>query len=191
MKQKIAAILSRHKKKIVTDTGFTPSAVVVPLFYNEGEIHVLFTQRSQNVNFHKGQACFPGGTHQANDASLLDAALREIDEEIGLKAKAVEILGELDDKTTVSSGYVISPFVAFIPYPYPFKLDDKEVEQIFSVPLSALMNEANLKQNYYPTDDRTGPGYAYEYEGHIIWGATARILMQLIELLKSESRAFC
>jgi len=100
----------------------------------------------------------------------------------------VEILGELDDCPTLGSGYVISPFVAFIPYPYHFQLDSKEVEEFFSVPLSALMNESNFRQDYYPTGDKAGPGYAYEYEGKIIWGATARIVKQLIELLRSVSK---
>ena len=190
MKQKIAAVLSHHKKRKLTDERLTPSAVLMPLFYNEGQYHILFAKRSEEVDFHKGQVCFPGGGPEPHDSSLLQTALREAEEEIGLKAKDVEILGELDDNPTLTSGYVISPFVAFIPYPYPFKLNHKEVEQIFSVPLSAFLEDkVNFRQDYYPTEDKSGPGYAYEYEGYIIWGATARILTQFIALLKSESGA--
>jgi len=155
------------------------SAVLIPLFYNQGQYHILFTERSDEVDFHKGQVCFPGGTREPSDSSLLQTALRETEEEIGLKAKDAEILGELDDSITLTSNYVISPFVAFIPHPYPFKADSRETREIFSVPLSFLMDEANFKQD----------SYAYEYEGHIIWGATARILKQFIDLLKSESGA--
>jgi 8-oxo-dGTP pyrophosphatase MutT (NUDIX family) len=110
---------------------------------------------------------------------LLQTALRESEEEIGIEAKYVEILGELDDSITLTSNYVISPFVAFIPHPYPFHSDGREIKAIFSVPLSFLMGEANFRED----------SYAYEYEGHIIWGATARIIRQFINLLKSESEA--
>jgi len=193
MKGKIAKILQEYKKRRIISEKLIPSAVLIPLFCSQGQLqgqlHVLFTKRTEKVNFHKGQICFPGGTRQLSDSSPLQTALRESEEEIGLKAEDVEILGELDDSATLSTNYLISPFVAFIPYPYPFKADNKEVEQIFSVPLSALMDEANFRQDYYPTEDSAGPGYAYEYEGHIIWGATARILRQFTELLRSGTES--
>jgi 8-oxo-dGTP pyrophosphatase MutT (NUDIX family) len=179
VKQQIEKILRHRKKEKITGKNLRASAVLIPLFYNQGQCHVLFTERSDAVNFHKGQVCFPGGTQESSDSSLLQTALREIEEEISLKAKDVEILGELDDSVTLTSNYVISPFVAFIPHPYPFKADDREIKEIFSVPLSFLMDEANSRQD----------SYDYEYEGHIIWGATARILRQFIDLLKSESGA--
>ena len=179
MKQQIEKILRHRKKEKITGENLRASAVLIPLFYNQGQCHVLFTERSDEVNFHKGQVCFPGGTQESSDSSLLQTALREIEEEISLKAKDVEILGELDDSLTLTSNYVISPFVAFIPHPYPFKADGREIKEIFSVPLSFLMDEANFRQD----------SYDYEYEGHIIWGATARILRQFVDLLKSESGA--
>ena len=179
MKQQIEKVLRHHKKRKITGENLKTAAVLIPLFYNQGQYYVLFTERSDEVNFHKGQVCFPGGTQEPSDSSLLQTALREIEEEISLKAKDVEILGELDDSITLTSNYIISPFVAFIPHPYPFKAEDREIREIFSVPLSFLMDEANFKQD----------SYAYEYEGHIIWGATAWILKHFIDLLKSESEA--
>jgi len=179
VKQQIEKILRHHEKKKITGENLKASAVLIPLFYNQGQYYVLFTERSAEVNFHKGQVCFPGGTQEPSDSSLLQTALREIEEEISLKAKDVEILGELDDSVTLTSNYVISPFVAFIPHPYPFKAEGREIREIFSVPLSFLMNEANFKQD----------SYAYEYDGHIIWGATAGILKQFMDLLKSKSGA--
>ena len=187
MKQKIEKILRHYKKRKSNDENIIPAAVLIPLFYNEGQYHVLFTQRSDEVNFHKGQVCFPGGGPEARDSSLLQTALREAEEEIGLKREDVEVLGELDDSVTVTSGYVISPFVAFIPYPYPFKADPREVEQIFSVPLLALMDEANFRQDYQTISGRTVCVYYYEYGGKVIWGATARIVRQFTELLRSET----
>ncbi len=189
MKQKIKQILAHYHKNKIVDEKLTPSAVIVPLSYREGECHIFFTERSDQVNFHKGQICFPGGTREPGDASLLDTALREANEEIGLDAKDVEVLGELDDNLTVTTGYVISPFVASIPYPYPFKVDRREIKQIFSVPLSALMDEAIFREELQSFDGETMPVYFYEYEGHVIWGATARILKRFIELLRSEGGA--
>ena len=179
MKQQIEKILRHRKEKKITGENLKASAVLIPLFYNQGQYHILFTERSEEVDFHKGQVCFPGGTREPSDSSLLQTALRETEEEISVKAKDVEILGEFDDNVTLTSNYVISPFVALIPHPYPLKVDGREIREIFSVPLSFLMNEANFKQD----------SYAYEYEGHIIWGATARILRQFMDLLKSESGA--
>jgi 8-oxo-dGTP pyrophosphatase MutT (NUDIX family) len=177
VKQEIGKILRRRKKQEITGENLRTSAVLIPLFCNQGQCHVLFAERSDEVDFHKGQVCFPGGRQEPSDSSLLQTALRETEEEISLKSKDVEILGELDDCMTLTSNYVISPFVAFIPYPYPFHADGREIKEIFSVPLSFLMDEANFRQD----------SYDYEYEGHIIWGATARILRQFIDLLKSES----
>jgi 8-oxo-dGTP pyrophosphatase MutT (NUDIX family) len=179
VKQQIEKILRNRKKEKITGENLKASAVLIPLFYNQGQYYVLFTERSEEVVFHKGQVCFPGGTQEPSDSSLLQTALRESEEEIGLEAKDIEILGELDDSITLVTNYVISPFVAFILHPHSLKTNGREVKGAFSVPLSFLMDEANFKQD----------SYAYEYEGHIIWGATARILRQFIDLLKSESGA--
>jgi len=148
-------------------------------FMTRGNIMSCLLKGAKRYNFHKGQVCFPGGTLEPSDSSLLQTALREVEEEIGLRAEDVEILGEFDDSVTLTSNYVISPFVAFIPHPYPFKADGREIREIFSVPLSFFMDEANFKQD----------SCEYEYDGHIIWGATAGILKQFIDLLKSESNA--
>jgi 8-oxo-dGTP pyrophosphatase MutT (NUDIX family) len=193
VKQRIAEILLNYRKRKITRENLKSSAVLVPLFCNEGQCHVLFTQRSNEVKFHKGQVCFPGGTFQPGDTSLLQTALREAEEEIGLKAEDVEILGELDDTITVTSGYVISPFVAFIPHPYLFKVNCREIKQILSVPLTTLMDEANFRRgwNLQTNENQAIPAYHYEYKGHNIWGATARILKHFIELLLSESGALC
>jgi 8-oxo-dGTP pyrophosphatase MutT (NUDIX family) len=179
LKEQIKRLLCNREKKRITGRDLKASAVLVPLFYNEGQCHILFTERSEEVVFHKGQVCFPGGTQEPSDSSLLQTALRESQEEIGLEAKDIEILGELDDMLTLTSNYVISPFVAFVPYPHSLRTNGKEVRGVFSVPVSFLMDELNFKQD----------SYAYEYEGHIIWGATARILRQMISLLKPESGA--
>jgi len=179
VKQQIERMLRHRTTKKITGEDLRASAVLIPLFYSQGQYHILFTERSDEVVFHKGQVCFPGGTQESSDSNLLQTALRETKEEIGLEAKDIEILGELDDMLTFVTDYVISPFVGLITRPHSLKTNGREVKGAFSVPLSFLMDEANFKQD----------SYAYEYEGHIIWGATARILRQFIDLLKSEDGA--
>jgi 8-oxo-dGTP pyrophosphatase MutT (NUDIX family) len=179
MKQRIAGILAGRKKSAITGPGLKASAVLIPLFCKQGEYYLLFTERSDEVQSHKGQVCFPGGKHESYDASLLHTALRETEEEIDLKPDDVEVLGELDDIPTFTSNYIISPFVAFIPHPYTFKADRRETRGIFSVPLSFLADDANFRED----------AQCYEYEGHVIWGATARILRQFVGLLNTESGA--
>ncbi|OGN92034.1 MAG: hypothetical protein A2Z75_02860 [Chloroflexi bacterium RBG_13_50_10] len=188
-KEKLARILRCYRKSKISDVRLKSSAVLMPIFCSEGQYHILFTERSEEVNFHKGQVCFPGGGPQRQDANLLQTALREAEEEINLRAKDVEIMGELDDCITHHSGYVITPFVAFIPYPYPFELNTREVEEIFSVPLSAFTGETNIRYGYHPPEADSASDFAYEYEGHVIWGATARILKRFSELLRSKSGA--
>jgi len=179
VEQQIRKALSHREKRGIVEADAKASAVLVPILYRRGEYCVLFTERSDEVVFHKGQVCFPGGTREESDSTLLQTALRESEEEIGLGAGDVEILGELDDIPTITSNYVISPFVAFIPHPHSLRTNGREVKGTFCVPISFLMDEGNFKQD----------SYSYEYGGHIIWGATARILRQLTALLKGEGGA--
>ena len=137
---------------------------------------------------HKGQISFPGGARSKTDTTLLHTALRESWEEIGLEAKDAEIVGELDDTPTTTSGFNISPFVAFIPYPYKFTLSPYEIEEIFSISISALLHKASRKEERYTFGSQTFVNYSYEYEGRVIWGATARIVEQLLEIWQSVCR---
>jgi len=190
MKQNLKEVLGNYQKRKNIDAGLTPSAVLLPIYYKEEQIYILFTQRSNLVLHHKGQICFPGGNYEHSDTSLLQTALRETEEEIGLKAEDVEILGELDDINTTSSGYAISPFIALIPHPYQFKINPQEITRMFSVPLSKLMDNTTLKYGYTGHEDQQHASFYYEYGEHIIWGVTARILCQFLGLLKPESGAY-
>ena len=179
MKQRIADILARRRKRKVAGEDLIACAVLMPLFCRQGQYHILFTERSDEVYSHKGQVCFPGGKQEPTDSTLLETALRETEEEIDLKAEDVRILGELDDIPTITTSYVISPFVGLIPHPYAFRADSREIREIFSVPLSFLIDEANFRRDTW----------SYEYEGHTIWGATARIVRQFVDLLRTEGGA--
>jgi len=189
MKQNLNKVFDHYQKRKNTDANLKPSAVLVPLFYKEDHIHILLTQRSEQVLFHKGQICFPGGSYQYSDTTLLRTALRETEEEIGLTPGDVEVLGELDDNSTTSSRYVISPFVALIPYPYVFTPNYNEIKQIISIPLSELTNELHYPQSSPYSNEQFRINYTYHYGDHVIWGVTARILNQLIELLELRNGA--
>jgi len=156
--------------------------VLVPIYDREGQCHILFTKRTHEVNYHKGQISFPGGAYDDGDDSLLTTALRECTEEIGLMPDDVEVLGELDDFVTQTSNYVISPFVAVIPWPYRFQASKEEIEEIIEVPVSALLDTECLRLETSVIDGEEVTSRFYHYQGRVIWGATAQILNQFLDV---------
>ena len=162
-----------------------PAAVLVPLYLNAGEWHVLFTQRTHLVESHKGQVSFPGGRVEPEDTSRVETALRETEEEIGLRRTDVTVLGQLDELLTVTQ-YHITPIVGVFPWPYSFVLSTAELSDVFGAPLSWLANPDNLEiQQREPiVPGRKIPVYYLHYQGYTIWGATARMLLNLIEVAR-------
>jgi 8-oxo-dGTP pyrophosphatase MutT (NUDIX family) len=166
------------------NSDFIHAAVLIPIFLESDVYKILFTQRTNRVEHHKGQISFPGGSIEEKDRSLLDTALRESCEEIGLLRKDVEILGQIDDTLTVASNFIVRPFVGRIPYPYPFKINAVEVAKIITVPIEIFFSEEAYKERE-PLDfiDPSYDGPIYEYRGNIIWGATARIMENFIQIV--------
>ena len=161
--------------------NLTVAAVLFPLLFKEHELHVLFTKRTQTVKVHKGQISFPGGMHDPHDENLLATALREAQEEIGLKPEDVEILGELDPIATVTTGFQVHTFVGLIPYPYGFKPNGREVAEILTVPLHFLADDHHWSRRSYQAGDQAFEAYFISYDNYRIWGATARILKIFFE----------
>ncbi len=163
------------------------AAVLIPLFSENGEHKILFTKRSTQVKNHKGQISFPGGVVEEKDQSLLETALREAQEEIGLLKEDVEILGQTDDTTTVVSNFIVHPFVGVIPYPYDFVISSEEVDRIIEVPLKVFLgHNTQYRQNSAEFEGVIYPGSAFRYKGDVIWGATARILENLMRILEGK-----
>ena len=183
MKQRLREALSQRQKRYIVDANRVLSAVLLPIYYKQGQYYILFTKRTEQVKEHKAQISFPGGACEKRDGTLVNTALRECTEEIGLKAEAVELLGELDDTVTTTSNYIISPFVAAIPWPHPFKVNRRETEEIIEVPISALLDKSSLRQETEILDGEVVSSYSYHYQGRVIWGATARILNQFLDIL--------
>jgi len=188
MEQRLREALSRRQKSHIVDSNRVPSAVLVPVYCKQGQYWLLFTKRTDRVKEHKGQISFPGGARHEGDKTLIDTALRECAEEIGLVPGEVEVLGGLDDTVTVTSNYIISPFVALIPYPYQFKVDGWEVEEIIEVPISALLDEDCRRQETEIINGQAVTSYSYHYQGRVIWGATARILHQFLDIFSRAMR---
>ncbi len=182
MKQRLKQALSQRRKNRIVDASRVPAAVLVPIFYKQGEYYILFTKRTEGVKDHKGQISFPGGSYEEQDGTLVNTALRECTEELGLPAEAVEVLGELDDTPTLTTDYLISPFVASIPWPYELKLDSTEVEEVIEVPVSALLDRDCWREETDTLRSQPITTYSYYYRGEVIWGATARILHQFLNI---------
>lgn len=187
MIEDIRKTLAARQKMVIVDSSLTDSAVLLPIYQENGKCHIIFTKRTDHLTHHKGQISFPGGGRHDDDKTLLETALRESREEIGLKEADVSILGELDDAATVTSLYRIVPFVGLIPYPYDFKIDRFEVDEVFGLPLEGLLNNANRKEEDLVYGDKLIRVYTYELNGRVIWGATAWILNQFLEILRKVS----
>jgi 8-oxo-dGTP pyrophosphatase MutT (NUDIX family) len=180
----IRKILSSRKRRIIEHPPFSHAAVLVPLFKKGEGCHLLFTKRSDQVKYHKGEISFPGGVVDEEDLELINTALREADEEIGLKKSDVQVIGILDDIITVTQ-FIVTPIVGFFPYPYAFKVSEVEIAELIEVPLSSLLDEACFSKKEIIRGGQREVVYAYQYREHIIWGATARILKQFLDLILS------
>jgi 8-oxo-dGTP pyrophosphatase MutT (NUDIX family) len=186
MKESIKQILKGREKKYISNPELTTSAVLVPIYEKDGECYIIFTKRTETVEHHKGQISFPGGRKDKSDRNLLATALRESFEEIALRPEVVEILGELNDESTISTNFIVSPFVGFIPYPYDFEINREEVEELMKVPLAALRDKASFHEETITSRERTFTTCFYHYGEQVIWGATARILKGFLDLVYTD-----
>ena len=158
--------------------GFKQAAVLLPLVNTANGISVIFTERAWHLRHHPGQISFPGGKHEASDNSLLDTALRETEEEIGILQQQVDIFGRLPSIATIS-GFTITPYLGFVDSNHQLIIDKHEVRSVFEVPLSYLLDSKNFHKQHLIANKQRHYTFCINYQNRLIWGATAQILHNL------------
>ncbi|HLX10436.1 MAG TPA: CoA pyrophosphatase [Thermoanaerobaculia bacterium] len=160
-----------------------PAAVLVPLYVDAAELWTVLTKRTDTLPSHPSQIAFPGGSREAGEDPWT-AALREAGEEVGLDAERVVRLGELDEQE-VPSGFRIVPCVGAIPHPYELRPSEAEIAEVIRLPLSAFTNPRLIEERPVVYDGVRRSLRVYHVGGRQVWGATARILHDLLERLES------
>jgi 8-oxo-dGTP pyrophosphatase MutT (NUDIX family) len=182
----ISHLLQRQRLiiSVSAESDLRPAAVLAPLVWFDNQWHLLFTRRTETVNSHKGQVSFPGGVADPEDPSPEATALREAREEIGLRAEDVRILGRLAARTTVSS-YRITPVVGHVRWPNEFYISPHEVSRVFTIPLDWLSDPSNREErpHAFSNGRRENIIYYQAYDGEVLWGATARMTVDLLKAL--------
>lgn len=158
------------------------AAVLVPLFVRDGALRIILTRRTETLEHHKGQISFPGGAEDEADESAFSTAARETEEEIGIPAGDIRLLGTLSPLATVSD-FFVEPFVGAIPYPHVLRPAQAEIAEVIDAPIAALLDPKILERRLLP--GREEPTLFFHYGKHVIWGATARMLKELLDALRA------
>lgn len=184
--ERIEAIAQRSPKSLVPLellARLKPAAVLIPFYSQRDHPHLLFTKRSQNLPSHQGEISFPGGGRHTDDSDLVQTALRETWEELGIAPQSVRIIGVFDEVVSIA-GYRVTPFVARIPPPPVPAVNRSEVQEVIEVDVIRLMDETiHRKQSVR----RWGYEYDlhfYDYGDHVIWGMTGGLVHRLLGWLK-------
>ena len=178
---KIKSILSSSIDPNLQTDGKYRLASVLVVIYGKDPV-VVMTEKPKHMKFHAGEISFPGGKLDSNDSDLLDTALRETSEEIGLTISRDQVIGQLDPVVTLNSGFLILPFVSVVDE-IPALSANAEVEKIFHIPLDSFLD--TMANDPDPSHNIIQEMFIFEYQKQIVWGASARILKQMHSRLKS------
>lgn len=185
----IATVLAHYKpqKYIYKKTKSKPAAVLIPIFFKQKQAHILFTKRTDYVEHHKGQISFPGGSRDVSDGSLMLTALRETEEEVGIKSNDVTILGKTDVFLT-NTHFLITPFVGFYKYPYPYNINDGEIDRLIEIPLAHFFNHTIFAIKSFEKDGYRWKVHYYKYGKELIWGITGFLLSNFLSIVFGFNR---
>ena len=172
--------LSSHSRRVISDAGLRHAAVLILLYPRDERLHLLFTKRTSLVEHHKGQISFPGGSVDEQDHTLVDTALREAREEIGLESSAVDILGLYHDQWT-PTGFCITPVVGYTESLPLLTLNQHEVEEIVEIPVEFFLDRRNEHIRHLERLGKAVEVYYYHFMDHEIWGATAAIVRSFLK----------
>jgi 8-oxo-dGTP pyrophosphatase MutT (NUDIX family) len=188
--EQIRKLLEGHPAAPYTlEEGWRRAAVLAPLYVRDKELWLLLTRRTDSLAHHAGQISFPGGAAEPGEQDLLDTALRETREEIGLPRRAVIPLGRLSPvhvRPTGPPGFYVQPYVGAIPWPFELTPSSGEIAEIVEIPVPALMNPRVVEEREVERDGRRDRLLFYHYGRHVVWGATARILWELLGILSGQ-----
>jgi len=184
---RIIELLKKNSSQSFEDVpngSYRRAAVLVPLLLIENEWHLLFTRRTEEVQYHKGQVSFPGGAAEPGDRSIEWTALREACEEIGVRPRYVRVLGRLEPVTTISQ-YLVTPVVGRVKWPLATNPAPNEVSRIFTIPLTWLAESSNWEERPYELPDGNVHRVIFfrEYDGELLWGISAKITLMLLRSL--------
>lgn len=176
------------KTLVLPGLDLREAAVLIPLFSRRDVPHVLFTKRTEWLRNHAGQISFPGGARDESDSTPLHTALRETREELGIPPESVEILGLLEETPTITQFRVL-PFVGVIPSDFPYVVNAAEIDEVIEVPIAHLLRPEIHRMQKQEILGREREIYFYDYGKHVIWGATARMLRNLLQVVSALKTA--
>jgi 8-oxo-dGTP pyrophosphatase MutT (NUDIX family) len=167
------------------DSEFKPAAVLIPLFWENEDLHILLTKRSEELKHHPGQISFPGGGFEPSDGTIRQSAIRETTEELGISEEHISVVGYLENLQTIS-GFHVTPFVAILEPEFTLVINPDEVAEAFSVPLSYFLDFNNRLVRKAEYKNKMHKYYIYQYQNYTIWGVTAEIIVKLSQKLTSK-----
>jgi 8-oxo-dGTP pyrophosphatase MutT (NUDIX family) len=177
----LRTMLTSEINPVLENYGKNKLASILVVIYGESPI-VVMTEKPKHMKFHAGEISFPGGKLDSTDSNLLETALRETSEEIGLNIKPDQVIGQLEPVITLNSGFTILPFVSVVDEIPPLSAN-AEVEKIFHIPLESFLK--TMANDPDPTHNLIQEMYTFEYQGNIVWGASARVLKQIADMQNS------
>lgn len=181
IRDRITVALRSRSPRNLLGAQYKSAAVLMPIQIRQDGEYFVLTKRADQLNHHRGQVAFPGGRVDVNDQGDLAAALRESNEEIGIDPADVQVLGRLD-QVTAAYDFVVTPFVGLIPASYQFRVNPEETAAVFTIPIAALLDPSHVTV----ADRLSSHGesvYHFYIDGWDIWGATARMIVQFLELV--------
>ena len=171
-----------HDRNEIDHGELSESAVLIPFGERDGDLFFVFTERAHDMSTHSGEVSFPGGRREIDDNTLVETALREAYEEIALHPSDVEVYGSLTQIPTIT-GYRVTSYIGEFEAPYDFIINPDEIHQMFEAPLSVLADPAIHRLEEREWNGQVFPVHFFDYEDHVIWGATGFILFQLLQFL--------
>lgn len=180
VRAQISEALKHSAQEPPNYSGFRRAGVLLMIYYRQHEPTIMFTKRSESVETHRGEISFPGGTFETSDGNTLKTALREVKEEIGLNLEPSTIAGKLNSEHTRGSNFLIDPYVAVLPFDPKAMPTSPEISQILEFPIDRLKDPRNFGTEFDSATQYSWPYYVIDQ--YRIWGATARIVKQLLQL---------